>query len=343
MIKLEILVLTNNCVIPFQNLALEEDLSFIEFNKLFATHSIAEHGLGFLLQVYDVEDSNQDSQKELLYKCVFDTGSTNKTFLHNSEIRALRLYDIQSIVLSHWHYDHTGSLYDLLERVEQRILVITHEASKYERFFKRSNLVKNSDLANKRRDEIASLLTSSKLVNQLPIDETRLEELNAELLLIKDSYVLFQKDGFKIIVSGEIPRVHPEENFHNYFSLQGNLIKKDIILDDKCLIIENEQRTIILNGCCHSGIMNTIDYVRNYTNNKPISHVIGGFHMASADPIRISKTIEYFTTFKKYDNQLYLFPIHCTGKKFIDEIEKGSVANIKSFDISVGTLFNFYL
>jgi 7,8-dihydropterin-6-yl-methyl-4-(beta-D-ribofuranosyl)aminobenzene 5'-phosphate synthase len=342
MIKIEILLLANNCVLPFQNLALEYGLNFIELNKLFATQSLAEHGLGFIVNVYDIDENEDSTNGELLYKMIFDTGSTNKTFIHNLDVRALSLYDVNSIVLSHWHYDHMGGLYDILERIEKKIPIITHKFAQYERFFRRSKDVKPSDLANKTREDILPLLSAAKIVNQAPLDMDKINGLNGEVIFSDDSDELYKNDDFLITVSGEIPRAHPEEDFHDYFSLQGDRLRQDKILDDKCLIIENADHVVLLNGCCHSGLMNTIDYAKELTHDKPISHIIGGFHMASAGPVRVAKTIDYLRNLEKFENKLYLFPIHCTGQKFLDEIKKANIADIEAFDTSVGTLFSFY-
>jgi len=79
MIRVEINLLTNNIVLPFQNLRESHFLDFIELNKLFASKSLAEHGLGFLINVYDVIDSDKLNNDNLIKKIVFDTGGTNLT------------------------------------------------------------------------------------------------------------------------------------------------------------------------------------------------------------------------------------------------------------------------
>lgn len=335
MIKTEIILLCNNYIAPFQDI----NLDFIQFNKLFATRSIAEHGLGFMINLYDTKDSNEWSFN-LLKTIVFDTGSLNKSFLHNMDVRAYDPQIIDEILISHWHYDHIGALYPLLERIDKEIPVVCHESAKRERFFKRSKDVKNSDLEGKKREEILPLLSVSKIVNQEPIDLKRIEELKANVIFSKDPYVVFKDQGLKITLSGEIPRIHPEESFYNFFSLQGGTLQKDMILDDKCLILEFPEKIIVLNGCCHSGLMNTLDYVKTLTS-KRISHVIGGFHMVGASEQRINKTLSFLEICQDNYENLYLFPIHCTGDKFLSILQNKKNAKWKAFNASVGTVFSF--
>ena len=338
MIETEIILLTNNMVIPFQKV--QEHLDFMTLNKLFATKSLAEHGLGFLINIYDVEDPSDEWGKELINKIVFDTGGDNKTFLHNVDVRGYALYDVNTIVLSHWHYDHSGGLFEVLARVENEVPVISHESSQFERFFRRSSGVKTEDLKGKSREEIVPLLNAMKIVNQEPLDAARAREGKGSVIFSKEKQEIFKANGLKISVSGEIPRNHSVEDFHDYFFLKEGVLKEDQILDDKCLIFEFEKNLVVLNGCCHSGLMNTLDYVKEQSN-KPITHVIGGFHMASASEKRITETIEYLKDFRVEDVPLYLFPIHCTGEPFLNEVRNAGIPNVEAYNVSVGSIFRF--
>ena len=338
MIRVEIILLTNNIVLPFQQLKYDEHLDFVELNKLFATRSLAEHGLGFLISVYEVQDPEISTNSKLLNKIIFDTGGSNLTFLHNSDLRGYQFYDTNVIILSHWHYDHSGGLLKILERIEKEVPVICHESATFERFFRRDRNLNIEELEGKSRKEILSLLSSSKIANQEPIDLKKIKTLNGQVHFTKDLYEILNVDGLKITVSGEIPRNHIEEEFDNFFSLQEGTLKTDKILDDKCLILEFEENIVLLNGCCHSGLMNTLDYIKNYSE-KPISHIIGGFHMAAAAEERIRVTIDYLNTLKIIDDTLYLFPIHCSGEKIIEMVNKTSDRRIKAFNTSVGTTF----
>ena len=340
MLKTEINLLANNVIFPFQNLQKDPGLNFTTLNKLFATQSVAEHGLGFMINIYDIEDPNDEWGKGLIKKIVFDTGSLNKTFLHNVNARAYSLYDVDVILISHWHYDHTGGLCQVLEQIENEVPVICHDSAKFERFFRRSMDVKSSDLEDKKREEILHLLSTSKIVNQAPIDLKHMDELNAKIIFLKESHEVFNSEGLKITLSGEIPRTHPEEDFSSFFSLQDGIIKVDKILDDKCLIFEYPEQVVLLLGCCHSGIMNTLDYVKTMTD-KPISHIIGGFHMANTSDQKMKNTIDYLLSFQKHDKPLVVFPIHCSGEKFLFKLKCLEDSRIKAFNASVGTIFTF--
>ncbi len=340
MIRVEINLLTNNIVLPFQNLREDHFLDFIEFNKLFASKSLAEHGLGFLINIYDVIDSKNSNKDKLIKKIVFDTGGTNFTYLHNLDVRGYPLYDVDCIVLSHWHYDHTGGLFKILERIDNNVPIICHESARFERFFKRVRNLKNDELVGKKRKDLLPLLSSLKIVNQEPINLDLVKNLKGHLHFTKDPHEILNIKELKIVVSGEIPRNHMEEDFNNFFLLQAGILKVDKILDDKCLILEFEENIVLLNGCCHSGLMNTLDYVKTITN-KPVSHILGGIHMARASDKRILNTLDYLVNMEKYRNELSVFPMHCSGEKFRQLAKDYESAGIKCYDASVGTKFNF--
>jgi len=340
MLKVEIVLLTNNSVLPFQDLQTNYKLNFVDLNKLYATKLLAEHGLGFLINIYDMDDLDDKWNPKLLKKIIFDTGSRNLTYLHNLEVMGYNVEDANNIVLSHWHYDHTGGLLPILERIKKEIPVICHIDSKYERFFRRSNEIKDTDLNGKSKQEIEPLLSSNKIVLQEPATLERIKELNGKIFYSKHAYELFKHKDLKITVSGEITRNHEEEDFNNFFLLNNEKLQVDKILDDKCLIFEFKDYILILNGCCHSGLMNTIDYVKGLTN-KLIAYIIGGFHMENASEERFRATIRYLKSFQDDYKPLYMFPIHCSGERFVQEINASRIQNTRAFNCSVGSIFEF--
>ncbi|TXT63230.1 MAG: putative Metal-dependent hydrolases of the beta-lactamase superfamily II [Promethearchaeota archaeon] len=341
MIEIEIALLTNNLVKPFQKFHKKYKLNFIQFNKLHVTQCLAEHGLGFLLTVYEINDSGDFEERKQLSKIIFDVGGTNLTYLHNLSVMNLLVNDVDSIVLSHWHYDHIGGLYKVLEAIEHQIPVYTHRYAEFERIFRRSDDVQPSDLRGKSYEEIESFLTQSKIVNQEPIDLDLITQLGGNVKFISEDTNILNLEELKIWASGEIPRIHADEDFSDYFSFQDNgILEEDKILDDKCLILEFQDRIILLNGCCHSGLKNTIDYITSHTA-KPFSQIIGGFHMASASKNSLNSTLNHLTDLPKYENRLYLFPIHCTGDKFLRLLQCNQIGSLQAFDLSVGNVFKF--
>lgn len=334
MYSIEIILLTNNVIYPFQNL----NLPFTELKKLFATHLISEHGLGFLINIYQKGDSNLNTR--LLKQIIFDTGGSNNTFIHNLDVFNYPLYDLDTIVLSHWHYDHFGSLYKILERISNGVKLITHQDALFERIFKRTKGLDDIEIIGKSKEELTPLISDSKIILQEPINMERIETHNCSLSFKKELYEIFKSEGIRILASGEIPRKNRLEDFKGFFSLQNNVAKIDKIQDDKCLFLEFDENLIILNGCCHSGLINVLEYTKDLFT-KPITHIIGGFHMANASQDRVDFTL---TNLKKLDNQeenLYLFPIHCSGEHIIEEINHILFEKIHAFNASVGTVFKF--
>ncbi|MFW9774029.1 MAG: MBL fold metallo-hydrolase, partial [Candidatus Thorarchaeota archaeon] len=271
---------------------------------------------------------------------IFDTGGSNLTFLHNLDIRGIPLYDLDLIVMSHWHYDHTGALIKILERLDDEVPIICHDSAKFERFFKRVRNLKNEELLGKPRSELSPLLSTSKIVNQEPINIDQVKNLKGQIYFTKEPYEIVNREELKILVSGEIPRIHAEEDFSNFLSLQDDIAQIDKILDDKCLILEFKENIVLLTGCCHSGLMNTLDYIKTLSN-KPASHIIGGVHLARATDQRILNTLEYLDRMEKYENKVFVFPMHCSGEKVRQFAEKYENVGIHCYDVSVGTAFHF--
>ncbi|MBN1802068.1 MAG: MBL fold metallo-hydrolase [Candidatus Lokiarchaeota archaeon] len=338
MIKADIALISNNRVSPFNEIADKDVLNFINVNRTFITRSLAEHGLGFLINVYNAKEEKARSDIERFFTFCFDLGSVNQTFLYNTNIRGDKLENIDGIALSHWHFDHTGVIYPLLEKIKKQIPVFCDESAKKERFFKRSFEVQLEDYNGKKREEIQPLIDSQKAVSQPPIDINRIDQTGSKLVFTRKKQEIFKSDSFNITLSGQIPRVHELENSKEFLLNNNGILEIDNIIDDKCIIIEKEDNAIVLLGCCHSGIMNTLDYAKGSTD-KLINLVIGGFHMATASDERFKETMEYLFSFQEDNNPLYLFPIHCTGERFLFEMKKRSNKFVKVNDASAGTVF----
>ena len=86
-------------------------------------------------------------------------------------------------------------------------------------------------------------------------------------------------------------------------------MKPDPLQDDQSVFFDTAAGVVVLLGCAHSGVINTLLYIRQLTDNRPICAVIGGMHLISASTERIKRTIEEL----QYIGVERLAPAHCTG------------------------------
>ena len=126
------------------------------------------------------------------------------------------------------------------------------------------------------------------------------------MLLVENPITIV--DG--ITSSGEIERSTVFEEVEGFWKVDHDLYIKDIMLDDQSLIINiGTKGLVIIAGCAHSGIINTIKQAQRITRISRIYAVLGGFHLKDADDQRLEATIEELLTLKP----IIIGPCHCTG------------------------------
>ena len=136
-------------------------------------------------------------------------------------------------------------------------------------------------------------------------------------------------------MTGEIPRQHALEDTGGRFFLDSACTQPDLLTDDQALFFDTAPGLVVLLGCAHSGVVNTLDHVQRLTNGKPVSALIGGLHLGSASEERIHKTIE-----RLREAQLeMLAPAHCTGLPATAKLWSAFPALCRP--AGVGTVFEF--
>jgi len=235
---------------------------------------IAEHGLAFLLEY---------KSKYIL----FDTGQ-GLAIAHNAKHLDLPIEKVDTVILSHGHYDHTGGLSYVLEK-SPNVKILSHPLAFENKYVCKNQTFQSIGMPQNIKDTI------HKQNNHIIF--------NAEPIEIYDG----------LYVTGQIPRITDFEDTGGYFFVDEQCQQSDSLLDDQALYFESSQGIVVVLGCAHSGIINTLKYISHLTNRKHIYSVIGGMHLLSASKERIARTI---CEMKKFDIQ-YIYPMHCTGMQAI--------------------------
>jgi 7,8-dihydropterin-6-yl-methyl-4-(beta-D-ribofuranosyl)aminobenzene 5'-phosphate synthase len=232
---------------------------------------LAEHGLAFWIEA---GSSN----------ILFDTGQ-GQALEHNASRLGISLQLTEAVVLSHGHYDHTGGLEHVLQ-ASPVAKVYAHPAAFQAKY------IRNSDG------------TAREIGIPFP-DENKVREKPGRLIWTKEPAEICPG----LFVTGQVPRVTDFEDTGGPFFLDKDCRQPDPLLDDQVMFFDSADGTMVLLGCAHSGVINTLRYVHGLTNNRPIHTVMGGMHLLSAGKKRLDKTVEQL---QKLDVQR-LLPAHCTG------------------------------
>lgn len=214
----------------------------------------AEHGLSLLIRAGG-------------RKLLFDTGQTD-LLVQNAQKMALGLDDVDAIVLSHGHYVHTGGI-EAICRVAPRARLFAHPAAIGPKF------AANAD-------------GTSRFIGVAPSSVELLRSPKGRMTwTTKPTEVL---PGF--FVTGEIPRTNLFEDTGGRFFLDASCTRPDALLDDQALYFDTESGLVVILGCAHAGVVNTMAFIRDLTLNRPFYAVIGGMHLMNARPERMKATIE---------------------------------------------------
>jgi 7,8-dihydropterin-6-yl-methyl-4-(beta-D-ribofuranosyl)aminobenzene 5'-phosphate synthase len=239
---------------------------------------------------------------------------------HNADVLGFDLSNCESLISSHGHIDHAGGLINLRKRMntvqQQRIPLVLHEDAFRNRLVKFQD-GRTIDLPAPNR----SLLTNAGY---------DIIEKHSPSLWIGDT----------VLITGEIPRTNSfEKGFPNhYFEVEEGKMEPDpLIKDDQAVIMKvKDKGLVIITGCGHAGIINTLNYAKELTGEDRIYSVLGGMHLSGGlfEPI-IPTTVEELEKVKPK----FVVPCHCSGLKAITEIaRKMPSAFIQN---SVGTNYIF--
>ena len=246
----------------------------------------------------------EDGQKILL-----DTGYSD-IFIHNAQLLGLEIKEIDSLIFSHGHDDHTGGMDGLLKyyeatQMKKKVDLIAHE--------------KAFEPKISQGREIGLNLRESALEGYF-----RVRKINEPFQLTEN-----------LVYLGEIPRRNDFENKITFGVTKGanGELEPDYIIDDTSLVYKTEAGLVIVTGCCHAGICNTIEYAKEVCGDDRIVDVIGGFHLLNVDPAVMEQILNYLSLQKISA----MHPCHCTDVKA--KISLARVVEVE--DLGVGDSFEY--
>jgi len=253
----------------------------------------SEHGLSLWIEYGD---------KRIL----FDTGQSS-LILRNAKLLDINLADTDAVVISHGHYDHTGGLKVILDIASKATLYLHPEVLK-PKFSRKDNKTRMIGILDSTKEIIHSLADKGRVVwTEMPTE-------------------VFPG----LFITSRIPRITDFEDANSFFFVDENCRKPDTFPDDQAMFFDSPKRLVVLLGCAHAGIVNTLHYVAKLSGEKRIYAVIGGMHLLNASAERIESTIE---ALRQYDVQK-IGMAHCTGSKAIKKFK--SVFPGQFFVCSVG-------
>lgn len=266
---------------------------------------LAEHGFSVLIRL-------GGEGKTILW----DAGVSNTALMENMRRMEIGVSSIETIALSHGHSDHYAAITTLLmamnrlpepeewgstvtaEEVdawleEFRIPIVAHPAALRERW-----VVNDEGLW---------------VGPFFPPPVQAWKAMGASIVTSEEPYCL--DDG--CWTTGYVPRTSFEKVSKPkklYYREGSEFIPEGLDDDQGILIHVKDKGLVVLSGCAHSGIVNTVEHARRLSGIETIHAVIGGFHLARAEEDEIEQTIDYFKTI----NPRLIVPCHCTGLNAIN-------------------------
>jgi len=231
----------------------------------------AEHGFSVLIEADGA-------------RILFDTGQ-GTALPRNAGQMGIALHGLDALALSHGHYDHTGGIPEVL-RQDPDVRVYAHPDLFNPRYSRRDTPPhKPIGIPQSASETLGRHLTNGTWTS-------------APTRII---------DG--VWVTGSIPRTNPFEDAGGHFFLDPECQRPDPIEGDQALWVHTAKGIVVILGCAHAGVVNTLNHIARLTGAEAFFAVVGGMHLVNANQERLLRTLE---AFKHYHVQL-IGPCHCTG------------------------------
>jgi 7,8-dihydropterin-6-yl-methyl-4-(beta-D-ribofuranosyl)aminobenzene 5'-phosphate synthase len=272
-----------------------------------AIRAIGEHGLALLIKFIDDGET---------HNYLFDTGSLKSTIIENCKVFKVNLNEIDKLILSHGHYDHFGGLEKIVPQLKEDCEIYLNPECYYQTHhfvFKEGTQVSLAELST----SLEELIENGTITNHRKYPLLN-KDLITNLARIHNVKLIETKDPVKlhkgIITSGLIELFNENEvTKGRHVSDELDQFKLYTARDETSIYI-NVKKTglVIITGCAHAGIINTIKHAQKLTRINKLYAIIGGFHKANVPIETIEETIKFIEDL----NPEVTCGMHCTGFEF---------------------------
>jgi 7,8-dihydropterin-6-yl-methyl-4-(beta-D-ribofuranosyl)aminobenzene 5'-phosphate synthase len=248
------------------------------------SHLVAKHGLSLLVETNVAGAST---------RILMDVGPPPNVALRNGTAMRARVRELDAIVISHGHYDHIGGLLQILKRSSRRVPIVAHPKVFGPKFVFKPNL---------------------QFIGA-DFDRSSVKAAGGILVLARNPVMIVAG----IATSGEIARETDFEKTEGFWTVEEDRFVQDPMNDEQALLINvKDKGLVVVTGCAHSGIINTLRQAQKTSSVNDIYAVVGGLHLEKAGDARIEETVDEISTI---DPKL-IYPCHCTGSKVIDRLRE---------------------
>ncbi|MCH9684180.1 MAG: MBL fold metallo-hydrolase [Deltaproteobacteria bacterium] len=229
-------------------------------------------------------------------RILFDSGAKRQTVLRNAETLGIDLHTVPAVVLSHHHGDHVGGLLTLRRAVAEdapEALATVHTARG---------------------------MFEPRRFGAKPREVNRMVAIRPAFQASGGTFVVHDAPGQiapGVWVTGPIQRLHPERNWSGSRRIPGaDGWVEDTLPESQALIVDTERGLVVLSGCGHAGIVNTVTHARASIRTAPIHAAVGGFHLHQATTPHLEWTAKRLL---ELDLQ-QLLGAHCTGRGIVERL-----------------------
>lgn len=275
-------------------------------STMLADHGIGEWGFAALVEADG-------------HRILFDTGFRPDTVLTNARELGVDLSDVTDVILSHHHDDHTGGLLTLRRALQ----------SKNPKALSRAHVAPGMFWSRPQRQ------------GQGPEENNPMVAWRAEYEATGGVFVE-HTEPVELVpgvwLTGPVPRAHPERNWSGRGQVKAPRgLVEDNLPEDQSLVVDTDRGLVLVSGCGHAGMINTLEFARRVVRSAPIHAALGGFHLLDADDRGLTWTGGKLREF----GLGHLIGAHCTGIEAVFRLRSAAGLDRRRCVVgAVGASFN---